>query len=179
MGSCIFGTLAVAGRPPLVIANGGSSGLFPDQTGPAYSTALRSSVDGTLLLCDLQLTKDFKGICRTGLDLTASTVLNLDPGRLDFNLTTYEVNGQAVRGVFSVDLTFKQINETGPGEYLCLFFMIDEPCSGALTWYETRTCSRNFGWLGNRSGRFCANVLNVTLRTPCSQAGQLWPHTRF
>jgi hypothetical protein len=50
------------------------------------------------LLCDLQLTKDNLGICRTGLNLTISTFST------NYNVSsTYVVNGVPTHGYFSVD----------------------------------------------------------------------------
>ncbi len=87
-----------AGAAPLIIANGGTSGLYPDQTAPAYQDALNTSSQPLALLCDLQLTKDNLGICRTGLNLTTSTF------SVNYNVSsTYAVNGVPTRGYFSVD----------------------------------------------------------------------------
>lgn len=87
---------------PLVIARGGTSGLFPDQTQYAYLFAMNNSLPGTALLCDLQLTKDSVGICRTNIDLGASTVINVT---LPNYFTEYTVNGVPTQGFFSIDLT--------------------------------------------------------------------------
>ncbi len=87
-----------AGAAPLIIANGGTSGLYPDQTAFAYQDALNTSSQPLALLCDLQLTKDNLGICRTGLNLTTSTF------SYKYNVSsTYVVNGVPTHGYFSVD----------------------------------------------------------------------------
>jgi hypothetical protein len=95
----------------VIIANGGTSGLYPDQTLPAYTDAINTSSLPLSLSCDLQLTKDNLGICRTGLNLTHST---LSPY---FNVTnTYIVDGVPVFGYFSVDYTLAELlssNTTG------------------------------------------------------------------
>lgn len=94
---------------PIIIANGGSSGIYPDQTYTAYADAANSSALPLALLCDLQLTKDSQGICRTGWNLADSTnVTNLDP-------SSYNIRGEAVHGYFSVDYTQTQllVNTTG------------------------------------------------------------------
>lgn len=63
------------------------------------------------LLCDLQLTKDNLGICRTGLNLTYSAASPY------FNVTnTYIVDGAPLFGYFSVDYTLAELqspNTTG------------------------------------------------------------------
>lgn len=61
------------GNMPLVIARGGLSGLFPDYTTNAYEVAMNNSLPTVVLFCDVQLTKDGKGICRTDLRLDNST----------------------------------------------------------------------------------------------------------
>lgn len=61
------------GNVPLVIARGGLSGLFPDYTTNAYEVAINNSLPTVVLFCDVQLTKDGKGICRTDLRLDNST----------------------------------------------------------------------------------------------------------
>lgn len=61
------------GNMPLVIARGGLSGLFPDHTTNAYEVAMNNSLPTVVLFCDVQLTKDGKGICRTDLRLDNST----------------------------------------------------------------------------------------------------------
>lgn len=98
------GRKTLSGATPLIIANGGTSGLYPDQTYPAYTDAINTSSLPLSLLCDLQLTKDNLGICRTGLNLTQST---LSPY---FNVTnTYIVDGVPVFGYFSVDYILAEL----------------------------------------------------------------------
>lgn len=94
------------GNVPLVIARGGLSGLFPDYTTNAYEVAINNSLPTVVLFCDVQLTKDGKGICRTDLRLDNST----DISELFKNKkNTYIVNGKNITGWFSVDFTFEQI----------------------------------------------------------------------
>ncbi|KAI5078458.1 hypothetical protein GOP47_0006129 [Adiantum capillus-veneris] len=94
------------GSPPLVIARGGSSGLFPDQTSAAYLFAATFSLPSSAMYCDLQLTKDGYGICRTGIDLGVSTTINYTfPGLI----SNYNVNGVLTEGFFSIDLTALQV----------------------------------------------------------------------
>lgn len=94
------------GNVPLVIARGGLSGIFPDYTTNAYEVAINNSLPMVVLFCDVQLTKDGKGICRTDLRLDNST----DIAELFENQqNTYIVNGKNITGWFSVDFTFEQI----------------------------------------------------------------------
>lgn len=94
------------GSPPLVIAHGGSSGIFPDQTDAAYLFAATFSLPNSAAFCDLQLTKDGYGICRSGIDLNPSTTVNNTFPQL---LSEYTVNGVPTQGFFSIDLTASQV----------------------------------------------------------------------
>ncbi|KAL1192398.1 Glycerophosphodiester phosphodiesterase GDPDL1 [Cardamine amara subsp. amara] len=70
----------LSGDAPLVIARGGFSGLFPDSSLAAYSFAISTSVDGAVMWCDFQLTKDGAGICFPDLNLgNASNIQDLYP----------------------------------------------------------------------------------------------------
>jgi len=90
----------------MVIAHGGLSGLFPDQTQPAYQLAINNSLANTVMFCDLQLTKDGKGICRSDLRLDNSTnIAYIHQNRS----TSYVVNGNTVSGYFSIDFYAEQI----------------------------------------------------------------------
>lgn len=106
------------GKPPLVIARGGSSGLFPDQTPAAYVFAATFSLPSfSALMCDLQMTKDGIGICRTGIDLGLSTTVSTIFPNLS---SVYSVNGVPTKGYFSVDLTsiqaLENISATQPNQ---------------------------------------------------------------
>ena len=50
-----------AGTPPLVIARGGFSVIFPDSSDIAYIFAVRTGLKNLIAWCDLQLTKDNQG----------------------------------------------------------------------------------------------------------------------
>ncbi|XP_020582767.1 LOW QUALITY PROTEIN: glycerophosphodiester phosphodiesterase GDPDL7-like [Phalaenopsis equestris] len=95
------------GSPPLVVARGGFSGIFPESSSYAYDSAKSaSSLHNVVVLCDLQLTKDSIGICKSDLRLDNSTnIATIFPKRGN----TYRVNGQAVRGWFSVDFTAEEL----------------------------------------------------------------------
>uniref|UniRef100_A0A0C9SB61 glycerophosphodiester phosphodiesterase n=1 Tax=Wollemia nobilis TaxID=56998 RepID=A0A0C9SB61_9CONI len=96
----------LSGQNPLVIARGGLSGLFPDHTSYAYQVALNNSLPDVVFYCDLQLTKDSVGICRTEINLDNSTnIADVFKDRKN----TYIVNGQKVTGWFSIDFTAEEI----------------------------------------------------------------------
>jgi hypothetical protein len=104
-----------------VIANGGFSGLYPDQSSTAYYEALYQSLPGVALSCDLQLAKASnpslaaigEGICRTGLDLGAST--NIAIALPNLTTTSHIVNGENVTGYFAVDIPFANITSAPVG----------------------------------------------------------------
>lgn len=94
------------GSPPLAIARGGFSGLFPDSSQFGYQFALSSSLPDVVLFCDLQLSSDNFGFCKTGLALDNSTLIAEVFPKKD---KTYKVNGEDVHGWFSVDFTSDQL----------------------------------------------------------------------
>ncbi|XP_078430735.1 glycerophosphodiester phosphodiesterase GDPDL7-like [Wolffia australiana] len=99
-------TLSGSGEAPKVVARGGYSGIFPDQTAAAFLFANAMSMSNVVLFCDLQLTKDGVGICRTDLRLDNSTnIADVFPG----GAKTYDVNGSPLQGWFSIDFTALQI----------------------------------------------------------------------
>lgn len=103
----------VAETAPIVIANGGSSGIYPDQTSTSYNDAVNSTALPLALLCDLQLTKDNKGICRQGWNLSETTNITIILTNTSVQ-STYVIQGQSLTGYFSVDYTSKQLqNLTG------------------------------------------------------------------
>ncbi|KAB1224995.1 putative glycerophosphoryl diester phosphodiesterase 2 [Morella rubra] len=96
----------LSGNPPLVIARGGFSGLFPDSSAIAYNLALAVSVPDVILWCDVQLTKDGVGICAPDVRLDNSTdIATIFKGRKK----VYLVNGTPTPGWFSVDFTFNEL----------------------------------------------------------------------
>lgn len=99
-------SISFAGKPPLVVARGGFSGLFPDSSAFAYQLALQTSVRDVILWCDVQLTKDGVGICAPDLRLENST----DIAQVFKNKDkTYLVNGVPYQGWFTVDFTFNDL----------------------------------------------------------------------
>ncbi|EEF38842.1 glycerophosphoryl diester phosphodiesterase, putative [Ricinus communis] len=97
--------LTLNGQPPLVVARGGFSGVFPESTDFAIDMTL-SSVSNVVMLCNLQLTKDGKGICQP--DVRINNTTNIDMVYPN-NSKTYNVNGKDVTGWFSVDFTFEEL----------------------------------------------------------------------
>ncbi|XP_022756339.1 glycerophosphodiester phosphodiesterase GDPDL6-like [Durio zibethinus] len=90
----------LSGEPPLVIARGGFSGLFPESSSYANDMANQLKFTEVALLCNLQLTKDGIGICLTDIRLDNSTNIAMIFPK---DSKTYNINGQKVKGWFSVD----------------------------------------------------------------------------
>ncbi|XVE53677.1 hypothetical protein DITRI_Ditri03aG0021800 [Diplodiscus trichospermus] len=92
----------LSGQPPLVIARGGFSGLFPESSSFANNMANQVKVTEVALFCSLQLTKDGVGICLSDIRLDNSTniatIFPKDP-------KSYNINGQQVKGWFALDYT--------------------------------------------------------------------------
>ncbi|CAJ2633875.1 unnamed protein product [Trifolium pratense] len=97
----------LTGSPPLVIAHGGFSGLFPDSSEDAYTLAAETSVADVALWCDVQLTKDGIGICFPNINLeNSSDIASIFPNQS----VSYLVNGVPTSGYFSVDYTSKDLS---------------------------------------------------------------------
>ncbi|KAE9606379.1 putative glycerophosphodiester phosphodiesterase [Lupinus albus] len=97
----------LSGSPPLVIARGGFSGLFPDSSEDAYGFAIVTSVPDVTLWCDVQLTKDGAGICLPDINLENATDISVI---FQNKSTNYLVNGIPTSGYFSVDYTLKDLS---------------------------------------------------------------------
>ncbi|KAL6629048.1 hypothetical protein ACP70R_028813 [Stipagrostis hirtigluma subsp. patula] len=96
----------LSGRPPLVIARGGFSGLFPDSSQMAYQFALSTSLPDVAVFCDLQFSSDGMGVCKTGLTLDNSTTIADVFPKMD---KTYKVQGKDIHGWFAQDFTTEQL----------------------------------------------------------------------
>nr|XP_045085756.1 glycerophosphodiester phosphodiesterase GDPDL7 isoform X2 [Aegilops tauschii subsp. strangulata] len=94
------------GRPPLVIARGGFSGLFPESSKFAYEFAMTASLPGVVLECDLQLSSDGVGFCRSGLTLDKSTLIAEMYPKKD---KTYKLGSEDIHGWFAVDFTSDEL----------------------------------------------------------------------
>lgn len=90
------------GQPPLVIARGGFSGLFPESSSFANDMANQLKSTDVALFCNLQLTKDGIGICLSDIRLDNSTTIGMIFPK---DSKTYNINGQQVKGWFAVDYT--------------------------------------------------------------------------
>ncbi|CAA0814003.1 Glycerophosphodiester phosphodiesterase GDPDL4 [Striga hermonthica] len=94
------------GSAPLVIANGGFSGIFADSSSVAYSLAVQSGLPNLLVSCDLMLTKDDHGICFPNIMLQNSSDIDfVYPNRS----SSYIVNGVQTKGFFSVDFNYEEL----------------------------------------------------------------------
>ncbi|KAL0899551.1 hypothetical protein Bca101_083512 [Brassica carinata] len=86
----------LTGKPPVVVARGGFSGLLPDSSENAYGMVNLTTSPDVTLCCDLQLTKEGVGICFPDLNLdNASNVKNVYPNHKEW---------------FSVDFTWKELS---------------------------------------------------------------------
>lgn len=94
------------GREPLVIAQGGFPGLFPDSSGAGYAAAIAMGVIGTLKYCNLQLTKDNLGVCLPNVKLDNCTNAAT---RFPKHQRRYSVNGRDIDGWFPLDFTIDEI----------------------------------------------------------------------
>uniref|UniRef100_A0A0D9X5J5 glycerophosphodiester phosphodiesterase n=1 Tax=Leersia perrieri TaxID=77586 RepID=A0A0D9X5J5_9ORYZ len=104
--SSTFKTLT--GNAPLVIARGGFSGLFPDSSQFAFSSALEATSYDTSLWCDVQLTKDGAGICLRELLMDNCTIISrvYPDGK-----QTYRINGVQKTGWFPLDYNMSSLSE--------------------------------------------------------------------
>ncbi|KAL1332800.1 hypothetical protein HN51_061574 [Arachis hypogaea] len=96
----------LTGSPPVVIARGGFSGVFPDSSYAAYSLVGQTSGNNYIAWCDVQLTKDSFGICIPDIKLDNATNI---AQAFQNKSQTYLVNGAPVRGYFSVDYNLKDL----------------------------------------------------------------------
>ncbi|KAL0682636.1 hypothetical protein Bca4012_049484 [Brassica carinata] len=98
----------LSGDAPLVIARGGFSGFFPDSSLPSYNLAKQTSLAGSVLWCDVQLTKDGLGICFPDLKLNnASDIEYVYPNRQK----SYPVNGVSTQGWFTIDFSLRDLKD--------------------------------------------------------------------
>ncbi|KAM5586930.1 glycerophosphodiester phosphodiesterase GDPDL3-like [Rosa sericea] len=94
------------GKPPLVIARGGFSGLLPGSSSDAYKFTLSTSVPDVLFWCDVQLTREGAGICFPDLLLNNNSNVDIIYPKKD---KTYIVNGVHAGGWFTIDYTLKDL----------------------------------------------------------------------
>ncbi|XP_045821027.1 glycerophosphodiester phosphodiesterase GDPDL3-like isoform X2 [Trifolium pratense] len=102
----VSGCKTLQGSPPVVIARGGFSGIFPDSSLPSYNLALKATFPNITLWCDVQLTKDGVGICFPDIKLDNATDISIVyPGKAK----DYSVNKVPTRGWFSLDFNFNEL----------------------------------------------------------------------
>uniref|UniRef100_A0ACD5V4X3 Uncharacterized protein n=2 Tax=Avena sativa TaxID=4498 RepID=A0ACD5V4X3_AVESA len=94
------------GSPPLVIARGGFSGLFPESSPAAYQFAMSTGLPDVVLYCDLQLSSDGIGICKSCLKLDKSTLIKEVFPKRD---KTYKLGTEDVHGWFLLDFTADEL----------------------------------------------------------------------
>ncbi|XP_071693098.1 glycerophosphodiester phosphodiesterase GDPDL3-like [Rutidosis leptorrhynchoides] len=98
--------LTLRGDPPLVVARGGFSGLFPDSSDSAYTFALVTGLPDMILWCDVQLTSDNVGICLPSLNMDNCTTISFV---FDKGNKTYPVNGVPMTGWFPLDFSLNDL----------------------------------------------------------------------
>ncbi|KAH0716809.1 hypothetical protein KY290_015777 [Solanum tuberosum] len=92
--------LTLHGDEPVVVANGGFSGLYPSQTDIAFRNVFGKN--GTVFLCDLHMSRDGHGFCLSQLNIQNTTnAADAFPDRRK----TYTVNGKEFQGWFALDFT--------------------------------------------------------------------------
>ncbi|KAK4439736.1 Glycerophosphodiester phosphodiesterase GDPDL3 [Sesamum alatum] len=96
----------LSGNAPLAIARGGFSGLFPYSSDFAYQLALQTGSPNLHIWCDVQLTKDGKGICFPDIRLENASTIDFVYGN---KRNTYTIDGNQVQGWFSVDFTLNDL----------------------------------------------------------------------
>lgn len=95
------------------MARGGLSGVFPESSFLAIQMAMDFGTKGTVLYCNLQLTKDGVGLCQEDMNLQVSTNIDM---KFPNDEKTYKINGKDVKGWFAVDYTIDDMlkaNVTG------------------------------------------------------------------
>ncbi|CAI9098893.1 OLC1v1035623C1 [Oldenlandia corymbosa var. corymbosa] len=101
--------LTLSGAEPKVVARGGFSGVVPESSEVAYNLAVQTASDSTILLCDLQFTKDLQAFCLSSVNLeNATTITQSFP---DVKPKTYNLNGKDVTGYFGVDFTLDDLQK--------------------------------------------------------------------
>lgn len=96
------------GAEPVVVARGGFTGLAPDSSSGAFLIAQQSSLSSTIMLCDIQFTKDGEGFCLQDINLANSTTIqDVFPKQQK----VYNIDGRSVQGWFGFDFNSKQLFE--------------------------------------------------------------------
>ncbi|KAI3675795.1 hypothetical protein L1987_85390 [Smallanthus sonchifolius] len=163
--------LTLNGGPPLVVANGGFSGLFPGSSFNAYSFALITGVSDLILWCDVQLTKDGTGICFPNLNLANSSTLPKVYTRPD---TTYNVNGVPLKGYFSVDYTIAELNSVALTQGIFSRTPVFDGSYKILTVYDVAAIKPPGLWLNIQYDAFYSQH-NLSMRSYVVNASRSFP----
>ncbi|XP_019197963.1 PREDICTED: glycerophosphodiester phosphodiesterase GDPDL7-like [Ipomoea nil] len=92
--------LTLHGGEPVIVANGGMSGVFPESSWASYTYGVAQNLEGSPVLCDLKLTKDNYGYCLDKMLLQNTTsIAEIYPNKRN----TYDVNGRKLTGWFGLD----------------------------------------------------------------------------
>nr|GMC61175.1 glycerophosphodiester phosphodiesterase GDPDL7-like [Ipomoea batatas] len=100
--------LTLHGGEPVIVANGGMSGVFPESSWLAYTYGVQQTIRGSPVLCDLKLTKDNFAYCLTRMMLQNTTnIADIFPNARK----TYDVNGKRLTGWFGHDFDAEELFE--------------------------------------------------------------------
>lgn len=114
----------LAGKPPVVVARGGFSGLLPDSSENAYKMVNLTTSPEVTLWCDLQLTKDGAGICFPNLNLdNASNVKDVYPNHkewLSVGFTWKELSTVTCKWFFNYLVSLNPLLDS---DYMLKFFL--------------------------------------------------------
>ncbi|KAK3123807.1 hypothetical protein QOZ80_8AG0636350 [Eleusine coracana subsp. coracana] len=96
----------LSGDAPLIIAQGGFSGILPDSSQGAYAFGVLASAPDTSSWCSVQLTRDGVGICLRDINMqNCTTVSAVYPARQK----TYVINGVQKTGWFPMDFNMSEL----------------------------------------------------------------------
>ncbi|GJN15804.1 hypothetical protein PR202_gb02746 [Eleusine coracana subsp. coracana] len=96
----------LSGDAPLIIAQGGFSGILPDSSQGAYAFGVLASAPDTSSWCNVQLTRDGVGICLRDIDMqNCTTVSMVYPA----GQKTYVINGVQKTGWFPMDFNMSEL----------------------------------------------------------------------
>lgn len=98
-----------AGGPPEIVARGGYSGIAPESSEFGYTLAMQTSLPGTIMYCNLHLTKDNLGICASQILLDKATTIASAFPKGD---KTYNVNGRDLHGWFALDYNLDDLRDS-------------------------------------------------------------------
>uniref|UniRef100_A0ACD5Z969 Uncharacterized protein n=1 Tax=Avena sativa TaxID=4498 RepID=A0ACD5Z969_AVESA len=156
------------GNPPLVIARGGFSGLFPESSPAAYQFAMATGLPEVVLYCDLQLSSDGIGICRSGLKLDKSTLISEVFPKRD---KTYKLGNEDVHGWFLLDFTADELlNNVTVTQTILSRPSTFDGIMGMFTLDHVKALNPQTIWINVEYGKFYAdhnlNIEDYLLKLP-------------